>query len=177
MASYVKSIRNEFPDIPIGVEPYVDSEGQIKALKDAGATEMKINLETPRKDIFEKICPELNYSLILDMLRSSVKIFGCGKVTTNLIFGIGETDDDLADCIRMLTSFGCVPGLRGIRMNDMNRDNMVSIGIVCDLSAERMIRLAHMQKNILNEYGLTTLTFRTMCFECGCCDLVPFRDL
>jgi biotin synthase-related radical SAM superfamily protein len=177
MASCVKAIRSEFPNIPIGVEPYVDSEDQIIMLRDAGATEMKINLETPRKDIFERICPELNYSLILEMLKTSVKIFGRGKVTTNLIFGIGETDDDLADCMRTLASFGCVPGLRGIRVNEMNMENMASIGIVCDVNAKRMIHLAHMQKKILQEYDLTTHSFRTMCFECGCCDLVPFKDL
>ena len=176
MVSCVKAIRKEFPKIPIGVEPYVDSKDQIKALKDAGADEIKINLETPRKDIFEKICPELNYSSVMEMIKASVKIFGYGKVTTNLIFGIGETDDDLKDIMITLASFGCVPGLRAIRLNDINRKNMSSAGIICNADEERMIRLAHMQKKILEDHKLTTNTFRTMCFECGCCDLVPFKD-
>ena len=30
---------------------------------------------------------------------------------------------------------------------------------------------------ILEENNLTTLSFKTMCFSCQCCDLVPFRDL
>jgi molybdenum cofactor biosynthesis enzyme MoaA len=177
MVSCVKAIRKEFPDIPIGVEPYVDSVEQIQALKDAGADEMKINLETPRKDIFESICPELDHSLITEMIRMSVKIFGRGKVTTNLIFGIGETDDDLESVVRTLASFGCVPCLRAIRLNETNGDNMRSAGIVHDVDEERMVRLAHMQKKVLEEHGLTTRTFKTMCFECGCCDLVPFKDL
>ncbi|MDR2865824.1 MAG: radical SAM protein [Methanomassiliicoccaceae archaeon] len=177
MISCVKAIRNAFPNIPIGVEPYVDSEGQIKALKDAGADEMKINLETPRTDIFEKVCPELDHTTILEMLRMSVKIFGRGKVTSNLIFGIGENDGDLEGCMDMLASFGCVATLRAIRVNDMNRENMRSVGIIPDVTEDRMIRLAHMQKRIFEKHGLTTLTFKTMCFECGCCDLVPFRDL
>ncbi|MCL2712604.1 MAG: radical SAM protein [Methanomassiliicoccaceae archaeon] len=177
MASCVRKIRSEFPDIPIGVEPYVDSEEQIRALKDAGANEMKINLETPRKDIFMKVCPELDHSSILKMISASVKIFGIGKVTTNLIFGMGETDDDLEECMRMLAAIGCVPTLRAVRMNDINRKNMVSVGIECYIEKERMIHLAHLQKNVLKEFNLTTHTFKTMCFECGCCDLVPFRDL
>ncbi|MDR0777942.1 MAG: radical SAM protein [Methanomassiliicoccaceae archaeon] len=177
MVSCVRAVRKEFPDIPIGVEPYVDSVDQIIALKHAGADEMKINLETPREDIFKNVCPELNYSLTLEMLKDSVKIFGRGKVTTNLIFGIGESDDDLYNCMSMLASFGCVPGLRGIRLNDMNRESMMSVCTIDHMDKERMIRLAHMQKKILEEHDLTTLTFRTMCFECGCCDLVPFRDL
>jgi len=177
MVSCVKAIRKEFPDIPIGVEPYIDSEDQIKRLKDAGATEMKINLETPRKDIFERICPELDHSLVLEMLNISAKIFGRGKVTTNLICGIGETDGDLEGCMRMLASFGCVPGLRAIRLNDLNRENMNNAGIVCNMTEERMIGLARIQKRILEDHGLTTHTFKTMCFECGCCDIVPFRDI
>ena len=177
MVSCIKAIRREFPEIPIGVEPYVDSAEQIMALKDAGADEMKINLETPRRDIFEKICPELDHSMITDMIRKSVKIFGRGKVTTNLIFGIGESDDDLENGMRELAAFGCVPGLRAIRLNDINRENMNSVNIKYDVNEERMIRLAHLQKKILEENGLTTHTFKTMCFECGCCDLVPFRDL
>ncbi|MCL2607285.1 MAG: radical SAM protein [Methanomassiliicoccaceae archaeon] len=177
MVSCVKAIRGEFPKIPIGVEPYADSEVQIKKLKDAGATEMKINLETPRKDIFEMICPELNYDRILKMLRYSVEIFGRGKVTTNLITGIGETDDDLAECMEMLASFGCAAGLRAIRLNDLNRENMENAGVVFNMTEERMIRLVHLQKKIFFDNGLTTRTFDTMCFECGCCDLVPFRDL
>ncbi|MDR0198512.1 MAG: radical SAM protein [Methanomassiliicoccaceae archaeon] len=177
MVSCVRAIRMNFPDIPIGVEPYVDSADQIRALRDAGAGEMKINLETPRKDIFDKICPELDHLKIAEMLRASVKIFGRGKVTTNLIFGIGETDGDLEGCMNELASFGCVPGLRVVRINEINRDNMRSAGIVYDVDEERMIRLARLQKKILEAHGLTTHTFRTMCFECGCCDLVPFRDL
>ena len=176
MISCVKAIRNAFPDMPIGVEPYLDSEEQIKALKDAGADEIKINIETPRRDIFEKICPELDSSLIMRMILSSVKIFGLGKVTSNIIFGIGESDKDVERGIEMLASAGCVPTLRAIRVNDINRKMLASAGIVLNISEERMIRLAHMQKQILEKHGLTTRTFKTMCFECGCCDLVPFRD-
>ncbi|MCL1983991.1 MAG: radical SAM protein [Methanomassiliicoccaceae archaeon] len=177
MVSCVRAIRAAFPHIPIGVEPYVDAIEQIEALKQAGADEIKINLETPRRDIFERICPELDHSAVLEMLRASVKIFGPGKVTTNLIFGIGESDGDLENCMEMLASFGCVPGLRAVRVNEMNEKNLKDAGIVPGITEERMIRLADIQKRILNEYSLTTRTFRTMCFECGCCDLVPFRDL
>jgi len=177
MVSCVKAVRKAFPDIPIGVEPYVNTEEQIIELKNAGASEIKINLETPRKDLFEKICPELDYLNVTEMIKASVKVFGRGKVTTNLIFGMGETDEELKDCMMNLASFGCVPGLRAVRVNDINRANLASVGIACDADEERMIRLAHLQKRILEEHGLTTRTFRTMCFECGCCDLVPFRDL
>ena len=177
MVSCVKAIRAAFPDMPIGVEPYVDSAEQIDALKRAGASEIKINLETPRADIFGKICPELDHSLIMEMLKASVKIFGPGKVTTNLIFGLGETDGDLEECMETLASFGCAAGLRAVRINEMNEKDLRDAGVTIGVTAERMIGLAEAQKRIFGENSLTTRSFRTMCFECGCCDLIPFRDL
>ena len=45
------------------------------------------------------------------------------------------------------------------------------------IAEERLVRLAQEQKRILEEHGLTTLTFQTMCHSCGCCDIVPFRDV
>ena len=77
----------------------------------------------------------------------------------------------------MLASFGCVPTLRAVRINDINRDNLLSAGITFGITKERIIRLANVHKQILEKHDLTTRTFKTMCFECGCCDLVPFRDL
>jgi biotin synthase-related radical SAM superfamily protein len=44
------------------------------------------------------------------------------------------------------------------------------------LDKERVIKLARMQKEILAKRGLSTKTFKTMCFPCSCCDLVPEID-
>ena len=44
------------------------------------------------------------------------------------------------------------------------------------MTPDRAVRLAEIQKAAMKRHGLTTETSVTMCFECGCCDLVPFRD-
>ena len=45
------------------------------------------------------------------------------------------------------------------------------------MTPEEMVEVARIHKDVLSRYGMDTRTCKTMCLECGCCDLVPFRDL
>ena len=174
----VKETRSRYPWIPIGVEPYVSTPEHIRMLKDAGADEIKLNLESPRRDIFERVCPDLDFDGILDLLKVAVDVFGRGKVVSNIIYGMGETDADLDVAMERLCSMGVLPGLRALRVNDLNRARLQEAGIRCEpVSPERAMMLAEMQRRAMGRHGLTTETSETMCFACRCCDLVPFRDL
>lgn len=176
--SCIKRIRSEFPGIPIGVEPYVTGKEHILALKEAGADEIKINIETPDREIFAKVCPELDFDGIMKNLDAATDIFGKGKVSSNIIYGMGENDDILEKTMDDLASKGIIPTLRALRYSKYNRDPLMSaIGKQPDVTPQRAIALAHMQKRILEKHGLTTTDCHTMCLECTCCDLVPFRDL
>lgn len=173
----VSRVRTAYPDMPIGVEPYVSSREHIRMLKDAGADEIKLNLETPRRDIFERVCPDLDFDSIMGLLRDAVDIFGRGRVISNIIYGMGETDADLDVAMERLCSMGVLPGLRALRVNDMNRARLLEAGVRGEqVSPDRAMRLAEMQKSSMRRHGLTTETSVTMCFACKCCDLVPFRD-
>ena len=55
-----------FPTIPIGVEPYIDDLEQIDQLKEAGADEIKLNIETYDRELFHKVCGELDLDWIMD---------------------------------------------------------------------------------------------------------------
>ncbi|MBR2255097.1 MAG: radical SAM protein [Candidatus Methanomethylophilaceae archaeon] len=178
MVDVVKAVRSKYPDMPIGVEPYVDSAEQIKALKDAGADEIKINVETPRADIFSRVCPDLDLKGVYERLGEAVEIFGRGNVISNIIYGLGETDEDLAQAMDRLCSMGVIPGLRALRVTDINRESLTSaIGKPEPVSEERAIRLAGLQKDAMLRHGFERMSSHTMCMECGCCDLVPFKDL
>jgi hypothetical protein len=171
-------VRDEYPEIPIGVEPYVSCREHILMLKEAGADEIKINLETPDRGIFARVCPDLDYDSILELLKEAVGIFGKGSVISNIIYGLGETDRCLEDAMVLLCSMGVIPGLRALRVNSMNSERIIAaIGDPEPVTPDRAIRLATIQKATMAKYGLTTRSSHTMCMECGCCDLVPFRDL
>lgn len=173
----VSRVRAAYPDMPIGVEPYVSSREHIRMLKDAGADEIKLNLESPRRDVFARVCPDLDYDAVMGLLKDAVEIFGRGRVISNIIYGMGETDADLDVAMERLCSMGVLPGLRALRVNDMNRARLLEAGVRGEqVSPDRAMRLAEMQKSSMRRHGLTTETSVTMCFACKCCDLVPFRD-
>ena len=113
------------------------------------------------------------------MLSEAVKIFGEGKVTSNIIYGLGETDDILVQTVEKLAEIGIVPTLRKIRFNEFNKEKIEEALTykISKTSADRIIKLALKQKRILEKNGLTTKTFKTMCHKCGCCDIVPFWDI
>ncbi|MGN1044633.1 MAG: radical SAM protein [Candidatus Methanomethylophilaceae archaeon] len=174
----VSAVKEAYPDLPIGVEPYVDRTEQIDALHDAGADEIKINIETARKDLFGKACPDLDYDNTFVMLAHAVDVFGRGRVCSNLIYGLGESDADVRDAMDRLASMGVMANLRPLRLSDANRDRMRSVfGDLEPITPERMERLALMQMEIFSEHGLSPDTMHTMCFACRCCDLIPFSDL
>ncbi len=165
-------------EVPIGVEPYVDSLDQIDRLKKAGANEFKLNVESFDPLIFQKVCGELDLEWIMTALAHAVKVFGRGKVCSNIIIGMGESDENALAGVKALASIGVVATLRPLRVNDLNRSSLEAVlGKMTPVGEERLIRLAKEQKRILIESDLTTLTFQTMCHSCTCCDIVPFRDI
>ena len=174
----VSAVKKAYPELPIGVEPYVDSMEQVDMLHEAGADEIKINIETAVKELFDKACPDLDYDSTFDMLVHAVGVFGKGKVCSNLIYGLGESDDDIRNAMERLASMGVMANLRPLRLSSINRDRMTSVfGELEPITPERMKRLALMQMEIFSKYGLSPDTMHTMCFACRCCDLIPFSDL
>ena len=178
MTSMIKAVRAEFPKVPIGVEAYFENPKCIQYMKDAGADEIKINIETWPPELFKKVCPNRDREKTLAALEEAVRIFGRNKVQSNYIIGLGETDEEVIEGLKQLSQMGVVTNLRGIRFGDLNRSRLEKVlgRLPEKVSAERLIKLAKVQKNILEMNHLTTETFKTMCFSCECCDIMPFRN-
>ncbi|WP_081580008.1 serine O-acetyltransferase [Methanomassiliicoccus luminyensis] len=178
IAEVVRGVREALPSVTIGVEPYISEMEQIDLLKEAGADEIKLNIETYDRGIFEKVCGKKDYDLILRSIEHAVEVFGRGRVTSNIIIGLGESDENVLQGVEHLAEIGSVATLRALRTNNMNRNALASeIGSVRPVDKDRLLRLVRAQKDILERHGLSTLTFETMCNRCGCCDIVPFVDI
>ncbi len=175
----VENVKENLNDVKIGVEPYVTEPKDIQRLHKAGATEIKINIETFDREIFNKICHELDYDHILEMLGCAVNVFGKGKVTTNILIGLGESDENVLSGVEYFAAMGVVPVIRVLRINNINYKGIIeALGHDIEkVSSERMIKLALKQKKILERHHLSTRSFETMCHKCGCCDIVPFIDV
>ena len=178
IAELISRVREKLPDVSIGAEPLAIEREHVKALKESGADEIKINLEAANKEIFNKICPARDYDRAIEAIGWAVEFFGKGHVTSNIIVGLGESDDDVSRSLEMLAKIGSMGNLRALRLNDHNRNRLSHIlGNDLGLKSERMISLARIQNDIFEKYGLSASNLKTMCFPCGCCDLIPGIDI
>jgi biotin synthase-related radical SAM superfamily protein len=178
ISKLVRMTRELLPEAPIGVEPYVTHPREIDKLKDAGADEIKLNIESFDPDIFEKVCPDRDYGAILHVINHAGRVFGKNRVCSNIIFGLGESDETVFEGTKVLANMGAVATLRALRQSEYNVAELErALGKLDPIAPDRMLRLAKEQKRILSEYGLTPLKFRTMCHACLACDIVPFWDV
>lgn len=178
MAGLVRSVRKSLPDVPIGVEPYATRPDEIDVLREAGADEIKLNIESYDRDIFERVCPKRQYDHILHVINHAGEVFGRNSVCSNIIFGLGETDDNVLEGVKVLANMGAVATLRALRRNEYNMPELEkALGPLPPVSPDRMLSLARAEKSILQDYRLTPLHFRTMCHSCLACDIVPFWDV
>ncbi len=175
----IKALREHYPDVPIGVETIFEDMEEIQAIKNAGADEIKINMEIWPEKLFKQMCPLRNRKNIFNALEKAVDVFGRGKVTSNIIIGFGEGDAEVEEGVRALAERDVVVNLRRLIINKFNEEMArETLGKIPEkVKADRLIDLATMQKNVLEEHDLSTLSFKTMCLSCECCDIVPMRDL
>lgn len=159
-------------NVPIGVSVYPTGDCSRK-FYEAGASEIKYNVETMDREIFKKVCGDLSLDYILDKLREAVSVFGKNRVFSNFIIGLGENDDSVRDGIKTLAEMGVIPILRPVNPHPLRaRDCFTERP-----SPERLLKLAKLEAEILKEYGLDPGLAKTMCLKCTGCDLVPFIDL
>lgn len=158
-------------DVPIGVSVY-PTEGCSRKFYEAGASEVKYNVETMDREIFKKVCGDLSLDYILDRLREAVDVFGKNRVFSNFIIGLGESDDSVKDGIETLAQMGVIPVLRPVNPHPLRvRDCFMERP-----SPERLLKLVKLEAEILGKYGLDPGIAKTMCLKCTGCDLVPFID-
>ncbi len=175
----IKGVLDELPHLSVGVEPYVESVSDIERLRAVGASEIKINVQTPLADILVRICPGWELDRQYAMLGEAVRVFGRGKVTSNIIIGLGEADDEVEAAVEVLAAMGVVPTIRVLRLNALNRPILEkALGHrVEPVPPERHIALATMLRDVLESHGLGRESFETMCHKCGCCDIEPGVDI
>lgn len=154
--------------LPLGVSIY-PTEKTPDRLHEIGVAEVKFNLEAATPDLFLKMCPGLDYGRIWQVLDRSVELFGKNRVFSNVIIGLGETDAELAACIRRLTSHGVIPVLRPL-------NPVAELSGTPRPSADRLKKLFAIHEQALQKAGLDARLAQTMCTNCAGCDLVPGRD-
>lgn len=179
VAEIVSGLKARYPEVSIGVETIVDSREELEWLRGAGADEIKINMEAATGELLEKVCPGMDRNKSLEMLRHAVDVFGRNRVASNVIFGLGETRKDLRQAFEELASIGVVPNPRQLRVTEWNRPGLERVlgHIPAPNSAEEVVELTRECADVLRASGLDPTKFRTMCLNCGACDLTPMMDV
>jgi biotin synthase-related radical SAM superfamily protein len=170
VAGIVRDLKRFGVPIGVSISPF---PGVNQILKDAGADEVKYNLECVDPELFSQVCPGISRPEIMDALQEAVAIFGKNRVFTNIILGLGESDETLHSSIDELTEMGVIPVLRAVyphplRVGEVQMDRP---------SAKRLLDLAHYLKGALEKSGLDGSAALTGCYRCTGCDLIPGRDL
>ena len=166
----VKRLRKEFPELPIGISIY-PTKNSPKNLYDAGALEVKFNIETATADILAKMCPESNREEIMHALQVSVSLFGKNHVFSNVILGLGETDHEMEACIHELCQIGVIPIIRPLNPNQV----LLSEGYSRP-DSKRLLKMHDIMTKSLKCADLDPSMSQTMCPRCAGCDLVVGRD-
>jgi|Deesub1362A_J573_1020465.scaffolds.fasta_scaffold00191_56 biotin synthase-related radical SAM superfamily protein len=166
--TYVASVIKRLTkfDLPIGVSIYPSRNSSL-ILKANGAQEIKYNIEIFDRRLFEKYCRGKNYDLIISSLENAVNVFGEGKVFSNIIVGLGESEDSIFEGIDYLTGIGVIPVLR-----PFSPGKKVVKG-ASRPKAEQLIKLKEYLHRALARENLLKKG-KTMCHACGGCDLLPF---
>ncbi len=167
----IRKLREKYV-LPIGVSVY-PTKDSTRRLKDAGADELKYNVETMDSDVYKKVCGEQNIDDVLEALKEGVEIFGENKVCSNFIIGLGESDESAKRGIDKLVSMGVIPILRSANIHPLREGEV----FIERPSAERLLMLNRYLKVKLDEQGLRADKFQTMCLPCAGCDINPHVDL
>jgi len=173
-ASIVKSLVRYNVPIGVSVYPTVDSS---MILKEAGALEIKYNVETMDRNIFKHACADMDLDFVLESLEDAVRIFGRNRVYSNFIIGLGESDKTVEKGVRVLAELGVIPILRALVLHPLRPDLADVCPGAARPSAERLLMLARFERKVLDDCGLNASLSETMCLPCTGCDLVPHRDV
>jgi len=103
-------------DIPISVSCQPLEENRMRKLAEAGIERLGIPLDASTETLFEltkgfKVNGLYRWRDQLQALKTAVKVFGKGKVSTHLIAGLGETDKEILYITQRMKNYSVNTGL------------------------------------------------------------------
>lgn len=174
----IKKIKQKFPNLPIGVSTKCPSKLDLLHLHQAGAEEIRLNMELYDETLASNIMPNKSIKEIKKSLLHAVEIFGFGKVSCNFIVGLGETDESILNGIIWCCQRGIMPTLYPYE-NITSSHNIMSsiISTFSTPSPQRLIALAKQHYSILKEYDMLHVQLKTMCPSCAASHIYPPTDM
>ena len=126
-------------------------------------------------ELSEKLMAQKPLSSIICSIKQACKVFGRGKVSSNIIIGLGESDENILFYVDKLAKLGAIATL--YPYDPIKESSDPYINTLTRPSAERLLFLAVEHKKILDKYHLDTSSLLTMCPACAASHIFPGCDL
>lgn len=102
--------------VPISISCQPMGEKNIRLLADAGVERIGIPLDAATRKLFDRIKGTsaggpYDWERQFELLHDAVKVFGKGKVSTHLIVGLDETEEEMVGIIQKSVDIGILPAL------------------------------------------------------------------
>jgi biotin synthase len=102
--------------VPVSVSCQPIDREEMKRLSEAGVERVCIPLDTATKELFDRVKGRLaggpyEWEKQRVALKDAVHIFGRNSVSTHLIVGLGETEEEMVRTIQWCVNRGVYPGL------------------------------------------------------------------
>ena len=163
----VTAVRNVV-NIPIQVqcEP-PDNFEWFSLLKEAGASSIGMHLEAVSNRVRNKIMPgkaSVSLSYYFDAFTSAVSVFGKGNVSTYILAGLGDTQEEILKMSQKLIAIGVYPfvvpfvPIRNTPLENHNSPNKEFMHGILDPLANQLVAA-----------GMTSDTISSGCAKCGAC--------
>jgi len=115
LLALVKMI-SQHAKVPISISCQPLSRENIQQLAEAGLERIGIALDAATEKLFDKVKGQsvggpYTWEKQFTLLNEAVEIFGKGKVSTHLIVGLGETEEEIVGTIQKCVDMGVLPAL------------------------------------------------------------------
>ena len=115
LVCYAREIRS-LSDVPISISCQPLRRGDMLRLVEAGVSRVSIALDAATKELFEEVKGALiggpyTWEGHIEALKEAGQVFGENHVTTHLMAGLGEKEEDLVAMIQRCVDLGVYPAL------------------------------------------------------------------
>jgi len=168
----IKNIKETYKiDVPFGVSIKTPSKEDLYKLKINGVNEVRLNLEIFNEKLAKYLMPLKSKNQIFDAIKHACGIFGEWRVSSNILVGIGECDEDILNGVEQLASIGAVATLYPYDTFDS------ALSSFSRPSPSRLYKLALEHKRIFKNFKVNTDLLQTMCCSCTASHIFPGVDL
>lgn len=152
--------------IQVQIEP-PDRFEWFEELKRSGADTLGMHLEVVSERVRQDMMPgkaKVPVSYYMEAFDAAVKVFGRGQVSTYIIAGLGDTQDEIVDMSRQLIERGVYPFI--VPFVPISGTPLESHPVP---SSQFMIEVLKPVGQMLREAGMLSKDMKAGCGKCGAC--------